>query len=192
MSNIIGEEMQDIVRDILIRAREGDMDAFGEVYRTASDFVYNVAYRIINNREDAEEVTQDVFVKIYKKLKSFRFQSSFKTWIYRIAVNTAINSCKRRSKKLKGRVNYEEVIKVKPVGGTTREAIDGESNEERLKSMLDMLNPKQRSCVVLRDIEGLSYKEIAWALKININTVRSRLKRAREALLAFRQRRDRQ
>lgn len=180
--------MQDIPKDILIQASEGNVEAFEKIYRATSDFIYNVAYRITNDREDAQEVTQNVFLKIYKNLKSFRFQSSFKTWIYRIAANTAINASKRRSKELSRRIEYNDEIELKYAHEPIKETIDKKSNEVLVKSMLNILNPDQRVCVVLRDIEGLSYKEIAETLKININTVRSRLKRAREALLTYRQR----
>ncbi len=180
--------MQDIPKDTLIQALDGNVEAFEKIYRATSDFIYNVAYRITNDREDAQEVTQNVFLKIYKNLKSFRFQSSFKTWIYRIAVNTAINISKRTSKELSRRIEYNDDIELKYAHDPTKETIDKKSNEVLVKSMLNILNPDQRVCVVLRDIEGLSYKEIAETLKININTVRSRLKRARETLLTYRQR----
>jgi len=179
--------MQDIPKDILTQASKGNVEAFEEIYRATSDFIYSVAHRITTNREDAQEVTQDVFLKIYKNLKSFRSQSSFKTWIYRIAANTAINAHKRRARELSRKVKYNDDIELKYTHDSTKETIDKESNEALVKSMLNILNPDQRACVVLKDIEGLSYKEIAEALKININTVRSRLKRAREALLNYRQ-----
>ena len=181
--------MQDIDRDIIVQASEGNIEAFEKIYRTTSAFIYNVTYRITNNAEDAQEVTQDVFLKIYNNLTGFRFQSSFKTWLYRVAVNAAINVYKKRSRELRHRADYDDNIELEHTHEKTKESIDRESNEALVESMLNMLNSDQRACVVLRDVEGLSYKEIAGVLKININTVRSRLKRAREALLAFRQKR---
>src|SRR5277367_7042492 len=90
--------MEDIARDILIRASQGDMRAFEEVYKKSNSFVYNVAYRVVNNREDALEVSQEVFMIIHHKLKEFRFESSFKTWAYRITANYAINYAKKSSR----------------------------------------------------------------------------------------------
>src|SRR5271168_5419927 len=90
--------MEDIARDILIRASQGDMQAFEHVYKASSSFVYNVALRVVNNREDALEVAQEVFMIIHNKLKDFRFESSFKTWVYRITTNTAINYGKKISR----------------------------------------------------------------------------------------------
>ncbi|MFH0731677.1 MAG: sigma-70 family RNA polymerase sigma factor [Candidatus Omnitrophota bacterium] len=166
--------MQDIPDNIIKEASEGNMSAFQSIYDVSSDFVYNLAFRMANNAEDAKEITQDVFVNIYKNLKNFQFRSSFKTWAYRIAVNTAINTCKKRTRESGKLVELTDDI-----AAETKE----QPNEALIKSLLAALNPEQRSCIVLRNIEGLSYQEIADTLKININTVRSRLKRAREALV---------
>jgi len=178
--------MQDIPQDILFRAAQGNLEAFRMVYLAYCGFVYNVSYRIMHNREDAQEVTQDVFVKIYRKLGGFRFQSSLKTWLYRITVNTALNAYKNKAGYLARRVGYDEVLSTAVATEQRASIIDKENNEALIESMLRTLNPDQRACVILRDIEGLSYKEIAESLNININTVRSRLKRARETLVSLR------
>ena len=167
------------------------MLAFEEIYKALSSFVYSVALRITNNADDTKEVTQDVFVKIYKNLKRFRFQSSFKTWIYRITANAALNTLKRSSRETGQRADCDIVLKSKDDRHTITQGIDREVNRKLLSSLLDVLNPDQRACIVLREIEGLDYKEISTALNININTVRSRLKRARETLLAHGKRGER-
>lgn len=177
--------MQDIPKDIITKASEGNMGAFEEIYKVASGFVYSVALRITNNPDDAQEVTQDVFIIIYKSLKKFRFRSSFKTWLYRVTVNTAINSYKKISKEMNRRDNYDIAVERQCASRTTEVALERKDNERVVASLLNILNPEQRVCIILREIEGLSYKEISEVLKININTVRSRLKRAREALLAY-------
>ncbi len=173
-----------ISTDILVQAANGDIKAFEQIYNVTSGFVYNVALRITNNRSDAEEVTQDVFMQVLKNLKNFKFRSSLKTWMYRITVNTAINryTQSQREKKRRQRYEGEAVNETRSYKGP--EFIDKEAVEEKTAFLLNMLNPKQRACIVLREMEGLSYKEIAEALRLNINTVRSRLKRARETLLA--------
>jgi RNA polymerase sigma-70 factor (ECF subfamily) len=175
--------MNDISQDILQRAGAGEMAAFEEVYRQTSGFVYNVALKITRNGTDAEEVTQDVFMKVYRNLKDFRFQSAFKTWLYRIAVNTAINRYRQSARQSKGRQDYEGIIDSLPGGvSPSLEAIEGD-NKALLDRLLENLNPEYKACLLLREIEGLDYREIAAALRIPINTVRSRLKRARQALL---------
>lgn len=175
--------MREISEDIIQRAARGDVDAFEAIYRAYSGFVCNVAFRIVNKREDAEEVTQEVFILIYRKLKSFRFQSSLKTWIYRITVNTAINMSKKWNKERKHMTEYNDQLNSQVLPSGVQNTIGQEYHENLIVQLLGSLNAEQRECVVLRNMEQLSYLEIAQTLNININTVRSRLKRAREALL---------
>ena len=178
--------MQDITRDIIIRASKGEVDAFEVIYRKCLDFVPNVAFRIVNTTEDTEEVTQEVFLNIFRQLNHFRFESSLKTWIYRITVNTAINYSKKESRHNYEMAGYMEVSALVNTDKTAPDKISEESNEKIIAALLNALTPDQRACIVLRSIEGLSYQEIADTLKIPVNTVRSRIKRARETMLAIR------
>ncbi|MEI8349294.1 MAG: RNA polymerase sigma factor [Candidatus Omnitrophota bacterium] len=173
--------MQEISKEIIIAASAGDVGSFEKIYQATSGFVYAVALRVTNDREDAQEITQDVFIKIHKNLKWFQFRSSLKTWIYRIAVNTALTVAKRRAKERSRMVVYDDAL-ANTIAAPENPA--KEINQENLDVLLAPLNPQQRSCMVLRSIEGLSYKEIAGLLQININTVRTRLNRARRLLLA--------
>ncbi|MDD5136004.1 MAG: sigma-70 family RNA polymerase sigma factor [Candidatus Omnitrophica bacterium] len=177
--------MQNITDEILAKAAEGDIAAFEAIYRATAKFVYNVAYRIVYNAQDAEEVTQEVFLKVHKELKNFRKESSIKTWIYRIASNSAINYSKKMAKEKSRNSEYRDDAD-QWQAAEAETARRGQHQREVVETLLRILNPDQRLCVVLRSIEGLSYREIAEVLKININTVRSRLKRAREKLLAMR------
>ena len=180
--------MEEIDKDTLIRASQGDRQAFEDVYKASSSFVYNVALRVVNNREDALEVAQEVFMVIYHKLKDFRFESSFKTWVYRVTANYAINFAKKSSRAKT--VPFEESFGEGAVLNEAHTQMDQEQQNQIVEKLLGELNPDQRACVVLRDIQGLSYEEIAQALNININTVRSRLKRSREKLLSVRRQVD--
>ncbi len=175
-----------ISEDIIIKALEGNIESFESIYKTFSGFVYNVAFRVVNNRDEAQEVTQEVFLAVYRKLESFKFKSSFKTWIYRITVNMSINYAKKRPKAQNRTVEYDDNKEFNKTIDSVGEKIEREQQEKVISTLLESLNPDQRACVVLRSIEGLSYQEIAESLNININTVRSRLKRARETLLALR------
>lgn len=176
--------MTDISNDLVMKAAHGDMAAFEEIYKASSGFVYNVALRITNNRSDADEVTQDVFVKVHKNLRDFGFRSAFKTWIYRIAANTALNHCKWRGRHDKGNVEYNPVVHDIAAPDATGAERDKEDAKKSVVSLLEILDPDQRACIVLRELEGLDYRAIADTLNININTVRSRLNRAREKLIA--------
>lgn len=175
--------MINIAIEILEKAAEGDIAAFEEVYKSTSSFVYNVALKITRNSAQAEEVTQDVFMKIYHKLNDFDYRCAFKTWLYRITVNTAINQYNKSHREEKGRVDYDGIVESLPGSSSTEENAIQSENEQRLNILLDALTPEHKACLILREIEGLSYEEISAALKIPVNTVRSRLKRAREALL---------
>ena len=178
--------MQNISADTIVKASEGDIDAFEIIYKDISGFIYNVAFRITGNKQDAEEVTQEVFLIIYHKLKNFRFQSSLKTWAYRITVNCAINHSKKMFRETDRIKEYGETLS--RLGEDINNSGPGDNSnykEELINSLLGVLNPEQKTCIILRDIEGLSYKEIAESLQVNINTVRTRLKRARERLLGL-------
>ena len=178
--------MREIAGEIIERAARGDMRAFEEVYKTFSPAVYTIAFNITHSRQDAEEAAQDVFVKIYKNLRYFKFESSFGTWVYRIAVNTAINIYKGRDRHRRNAVNFDEVGDVTdPQFSASKDAIERESAESKVASLLMCLSTEHRSCLILRELEGLDYKEMADVLKIPLNTVRSRLKRARKALVDY-------
>lgn len=179
--------MREIEKNLIKKSSEGDMEAFEQIYEISSPYVYRVVYQITNNEQDAQDVTQDVFVKIYNNIKDFNLKSSFKTWAYKISINTAINAVKKRSKGMHKQIDYDVVINSISYGDNPdNRNIEKESSDLLLTSLLQMLNPKQRACIVLREIEGLSYEEISQTLNIKINTVRSRLRRARQNLLNFR------
>ena len=175
--------MLDISDDVLRRGAGGSEEAFKEIYQKTSQYVYTVAVRILGSREEAEEVTQDVFLKIHKHLKDFRFESSFKTWIYRITVNIAFSQAKRRAKEVMRQGDFDSALLKTAIPHAWTAQMEKEENEQLVQRMLRILNPEQRVCVILRDIEGLRYEEIADVLEININTVRTRLKRARDMLM---------
>lgn len=175
--------MEEGFSETIEQAAAGDVAAFETIYRNLAGFVYAVALRTTRNEQDAQEVTQDVFVKLYRNLKDFRGESSLRTWVYRITVNTALNACRVRNRHFRRRVEMDEQALEQQVDPHTPEVGPAEPGVIRqIDKYLAVLNPDQRACLVLRKIQGLSYEEIAATLNIPINTVRSRLKRAREAL----------
>ncbi len=175
--------MQDIDIKLIKKSANGNLDAFEQIYKTASPYIYTIVYQVTNNEEDAQDVTQEVFIKVYNSLSSFNFKSSFKTWIYKVALNTALNTVKKRTRDMRKIEEYNDAAKGSSFHADT-DPIHNNDNDFNIEEVLKILNPDQRACILLREVEGLSYKEIAEALKININTVRSRLKRARLALAA--------
>ena len=177
--------MQDIPQELLNKAAEGDRNAFEQIYRAVSGFVYSVAFRVIQSREEAEEVTQDVFIKIHHNLAKFRGESGFKTWVYRITVNAALDAGSRAARRRQQNVEPAVMEEIAAVPPEVEKNMAKKAAQETVQRLLERLSPEQRSCLVLREIHGLSYEEIAKSLNANINTVRTRLKRAREALMAY-------
>lgn len=161
------------------------IEDFTELYRTHSSFVYNVAFRMVESKEDAQEIMQDVFLKVHQKMNNFMFRSSIKTWMYRITVNCAINTLNKHKREHMGRVHNEHVFENTPSLNNTQENLDEKDREEEVNRLLRALNTDERACIILRNIEGLSYEEIAQSLNVNLNTVRTRLKRAREKMIAM-------
>ena len=187
----MSEPSEQTIRD----AVQGDLSAFSQIYEAYSPMVFSIAFRMVHNREEAEEITQEVFLTLHRKLSQFQFQSALKTWVHRITVNTTLNALDKQKREVEKMRKLELDLSRQP-GPPSPEtsaelSADSESQldpEGQAASLLKLLSPDQRICLVLRSIEGFSYEEIAEALQININTVRSRLKRARATLLVARQR----
>lgn len=176
--------MQKVPNDVVIKAQEGDMESFEQIYRITSGFIYSTIFRIIHNRQDSEDALQEVFLKAYRHLIQFRFKSSFTTWIYRIAVNTALTRCRKKKSDIEKMRNYKNSLNLNVDRVGSESSLDKEAKNELINKLLSNISPSQRACIILREIKGLSYKEIADVMRTNINTVRSRLKRAREKLMA--------
>jgi len=161
------------------------MAAFEEIYRLTSGFVFNVALRIARRHADAEDVALEVFVKMHQNLGQFGFKSSLKTWLYRITVNTALSRCRKNTGEANAIQKYKNHLATEPANDPFPDRVHKKDNETSVSNLLAKLDPDQRACVVLREMEGLAYNEISDILNIPMNTVRSRLHRAREALMEF-------
>ncbi len=161
----------------------GRSEAFGELVCRYQNRLYNSVYRMLNDHEDALDVTQDAFLNAYHSLNSFKGDSEFFTWLYRIAFNAAVSL--KRKKKLSYSLNWgsDEFSNFEPVDESYGVAPDAsiEKNEEEMKvqSLINQLSNDHRAVLVLKDIEGYKYEVIADILDIPIGTVRSRLNRAR-------------
>jgi RNA polymerase sigma-70 factor, ECF subfamily len=160
-----------------------DIKSFEELYKKHSGFVYSVAMRVSQNSADAQEITQDVFMKIYRGLNDFQGRSSLRTWIYRITVNTALNQCRKANRLPVTGDEYDYALENAVAVNSSTETLDKHDKEAQLSALIGVLSPEQRTVIILREIEGLSYQEIAESVNIPVNTVRTRLKRAREALM---------
>ncbi len=189
---IIGEIVTDEQREaeLIEQAALGSTEAFGEIIRQYERFVYNVAYQIVKSREDALDVAQDTFLKIYRSISSFRGDCRFTSWIYRIASNTAKDYLRSQSlRKTDSLYETDEDGDERPIAIpdsdtdlTPEGALDKKTKIEAVRSAISSLPDKYRDIVVLRDMEGRSYEEISEMLSLEIGTVKSRLNRARQAI----------
>jgi RNA polymerase sigma-70 factor (ECF subfamily) len=177
--------MDNIAAEIIVKAVGGDMEAFEAIYRATQGFVYAVSLKMAKNSTQADDIAQEVFIAIHRNLSSFSFRSTFKTWVYRVTVNTALNFFRTNKRHTQGAVDFAQVEGAVGESENVAETIDKKEKAQRVHGLLDKLTPEHKMCLILRELNGLSYEEIAEALKVNINTVRSRLKRAREALLVL-------
>ena len=170
-------------RDLIERCQAGHDSAFEDLVRRHQGRAVNVAWQLLGNREDALEVAQDAFVRVYRTLDGFRGDCEFTTWLYRIVVNLAHN--KHRWWRRRGRAQTETLDGDRQFAAPTvppdAAAVQNEFSR-RLSEKIAALPVSFRDILVLRNVEGLSYEEIAAVLECSLGTVKSRIARAREAL----------
>jgi RNA polymerase sigma-70 factor (ECF subfamily) len=180
-------------RKLVRRLRKRDETAFTDLVRNYQHKVFNIVYRIVGDRSEAEEVSQEVFVTVFKHIDGFRGDAKFSTWLYRIATNHARNRVKylaRRSQRAHQALEDTSDKAINDGAGGDRlagphEAAIGNELEEIIRDGLAFLNEMHRTIVVLRDIEHLTYAEIAEVVELPEGTVKSRLYRARVALKEY-------
>lgn len=169
---------------------EDDKNAFDQLILLRKRMVFNLCYRFLGNHEDADDCAQEVFLKVYRSLRKFRFESNFTTWLYRITVNTCknkLNSLDYRLRFKKMRINNnrpheEELPQSVEIGDETYSpdsSLKRKEISELIQEAVNKLPTPQKMVVVLRDIEGRSYEEIAEITGYKLGTVKSKLSRAR-------------
>lgn len=178
-------------RDLLARAKQGEMLAYDELVRHYQGRIYALVYNMTSNKEDAEDLVQDVFVKAYASLARFEEKSSFYTWVYRIAINRTLNFLKKRQRNPK--MSLDDVdngverdpayVELSARESPFRDATLSEL-QEKLNKALMTLSENHRTVVVLHDIQGVPHEEIASMIGCSQGTVRSRLFYARQQLQA--------
>jgi RNA polymerase sigma-70 factor (ECF subfamily) len=181
--------MSDREKLLLERAKTGDIAAFEELIECYQRKIFNIALRIVGNYDDANDLAQEVLIRIYKSIANFKEQSSFSTWIYRITTNVCLDEIrKRKNRKV---ISLDEEIKVED-GEMQRQIVSSDplpedaaevgELRELVNGAIRSLSEEHRMVIVLRDIQGFSYDEIAEMLKCPEGTVKSRINRARLAL----------
>jgi RNA polymerase sigma-70 factor (ECF subfamily) len=178
---------------LVARLRENENEAYDELVRTHHAAIYGTAHRMLRDPGEAADVTQDVFVKVFRHIDSFRGESTLKTWIFRIELSEILNRVRwSRRRYLHRTVSIEEETR-EPAEGqapmqlpatnpTPEDELELKEQERALQNALWKLSEEHRSVAILRDIQGFSYAEIADVLGISMGTVKSRLARARSEL----------
>jgi RNA polymerase sigma-70 factor, ECF subfamily len=170
------------------RCAAGDDQAFADLVAEHQRMVVQLATNLLGDRDEALDLSQEVFLRIFRTIQRFRGQSSLRTWIYRIAVNQARNRHRFwRRRHQADQVSLDELVAAHGEflsdGGATPDRIFAQKElAGRLQTALDRLPFDQRTAIVLREVDGLSYNEIAFSLGVAVGTVKSRLTRARQAL----------
>lgn len=181
--------------ELLAKFKKGDQQAFELLVRKYKTTVFNTIYSIMGNAQEADDIAQEVFLKVYTKADSFKGESSFSTWLYRITVNRCIDELRRRKNKIISyeiEFNQEEKLKLKDVLASRENDITEKLRQKELQDIIqkamNSLPEKYRIILTLKETEGLSYKEISQIMKISLAKVKIWLFRARQKLkgkLAF-------
>ncbi|MDD3180973.1 MAG: sigma-70 family RNA polymerase sigma factor [Opitutaceae bacterium] len=186
---------QEVALDRLLveRFKNGDAKAFDQMVTRYWDRIYAMVNQLLRNSQDAEEVTQDTFIRAHRGLTNFRGESAFSTWLYQIATNLARNRYwywwrRKRDKSIsfdqpvsqENETTFSEMIPADQE--TPEDATVTQEFVHRVAECMEMLNEKHREILILRNVQNLSYEEIAEILGISVGTVKSRIARARESL----------
>ena len=175
-------------QELVSRARAGDQDAFEQLVLANQNKVYTLTFRMVNDREEAEDLAQEAFLKAWQGLPSFQGDSSFSTWVYRLATNVCIDFLRKQ----KRRKDIEPVVSLDDEESGWTEPADWDQDPQRhleqsertaaVSRGLQALPDHHRQVLVMRELSGLSYQEIGQALGLDPGTVKSRISRARLAL----------
>ncbi len=178
--------------EVVRRVQAGDVAAFDGLIRKYRERVYGVVYNLTSNREDAADLTQDAFIKAFQSIQRFSGQSSFFTWLYRIAVNSTISHL--RKNRLRAFFSLDTIDTEEPVARDIINALTDKTGgdrdtyvrelQEKLNAAMHKLSIKHRTVVTLFEIDGLSHQEIAEVMDCSVGTVRSRLHYAKQLLQA--------
>ena len=169
----------DCVRRIIQR---GETDAFEILVRRHEKTIFNLVYRMLGDYDDAAEVSQEVFLSAYRAIGQFRGDANFSTWLYRIALNHATTRRRSMSSRQQKTVPIDDMEPLSDPELGPAETLERKEIRERVQLALNKLEPDDATMILLRDLQDISYDEVARVLEIPVGTVKSRLHRARQAL----------
>lgn len=173
------------------QSMQGETRAFEELVSQYHNKVYALAYRYMGNEEDAYDMAQETFIKAFRSLRSFKGNSSFSTWLYRVTTNVCLDELRRRKRRIVA-ISLDEPLATQEGDEVEKEIADSspgvdilyEQKEfsQYIQQLLNEMKPEHKTAIVLRDVMGFSYEEIAEIMNCSMGTVKSRISRAREGL----------
>ncbi len=178
--------MSEAEKILIEKSKKGCVDSFEKLIDKYQTLAFNIAYKMLGNKEDASDITQEALVKVFKSIKNFKEESSFSTWLYRIVTNTCIDMI-RKKKKIK---TFSLDNPIETENGKIERQIQGEENlpedvfekkqiQKRVHRAISSLPEKYRIVIILRDIQDFSYDEISEIVGVPLGTVKSRINRGR-------------
>ncbi|MGE5397305.1 MAG: sigma-70 family RNA polymerase sigma factor [Chitinophagales bacterium] len=177
--------------DLIKQSIHGNTQAFEELVHKYQNRIYNLAYRYMGNEDDASDMAQEALIKAYRSLASFKGESSFSTWLYRITANVCLDELRKR-KRVVPMISLDEPAVTSDGEDIERDLADSSPTadivfehkemEKYLQALISTLKPEYKSVIILRDVMDFSYEEVAEILQCSIGTVKSRLSRGREIL----------
>jgi RNA polymerase sigma-70 factor (ECF subfamily) len=183
MSTRKSGEYQPSDEDLIERFQRGDLYAFDLIVKRYKDQLLNFIYRFVGSQEEAEDIVQETFLRVYRKRKAYKRIAKFSTWIYTIAGNLARTELRRRKRRKLFSVTdmgfEDRDYEITDEGLSPEREVHGVMQEEIIQKEIERLSPKFREVIILRDIQELSYEEISKIINVPIGTVKSRVNRAR-------------
>lgn len=175
--------MQEVNPKVVQSCQQGDMNAFKELYEIYKIPIHRIAYRFLGNTEDAEDLTHDIFIKVFEKIGSFRYKSSFSTWLYRVAVNMCLQYKRQKTISSTSLSDVEPELLVDK--RQPSEQIEKKELEIHLKNAISSLPDSQRLVFIMTAVEEMSYTEVAEILDLTVDAVRMRVYRTRVKLREY-------
>jgi len=173
---------------LIKRSQKGDINSFEELIKEYKKIAYNIALKMLKNKEDAEDVSQEALIKVYKSINRFNMDSSFKTWLYRIVANTCLDHLRKNKE---NPISIDQPIRsghdefYMDIGDnrpTPQEVLETKLTQKMVMEAVNELEEDFKTIIILRDINDFSYEEISEILECNIGTVKSRISRGRQKL----------
>lgn len=174
--------MKESEAELIARCKKGDPDALKEIFDLYHKKVYRVAYGVLRHKEESLDVVQEVFIKLFRGIRNFEGKSGFYTYLYRMALNTAIDHARKTKKVFWSSLDEESQHLTEGVEKRPEQIVLQKELESRVKEAMERLPVEQRMALLFREVEGLSYQEIAETMGCSLGTVMSRLHYGRKKI----------